>query len=166
MEKESHVSNKLHAIYAALDANNYHKALKLTQHKSISSWKITLALKCHTLRRLGRKEECIGILKNDLLSYIRYNDINGDGKTWNELLNFYLKCKRQKHGYSNEETGTYKNKDNEDSDDDEFRRLDQPLIRDVGQIQTVENIQVITDEVSEIKIKLNAVLFEITEKNR
>ena len=150
MGDESHVSNKLHAIYSALDANNYNKALKLTQHKSISSWKITLALKCHTLRRLGRKEECLGILKNDLLSYIRYNDIDSDGNDWDELHEYYLKSKRQKHGYSNEDTGSYKNKEHEDNDD-EFRRLDQPFIRNVGQIQTVDNSKVITDEVSQLE---------------
>ena len=71
-------SAKLHAIYAALDSHNYTRALKLSQHKSVSSWKITLALRCHTLRRLGRKEECIVLLKNDLLSYIKVDPENDE----------------------------------------------------------------------------------------
>lgn len=136
-------SAKLHAIYAALDSHNYTRALKLSQHKSVSSWKITLALRCHTLRRLGRKEECIVLLKNDLLSYIKVDPENDE-------MSILLDRLRRDKGQGDMVQGNNNGNGQSAEVDNSLKRLDFPLFKSLvkGQAESNGGNEVITDEVS------------------
>ena len=131
--EDHHNSSKLHSIYAALDSHQYTRALKLTQHKSVCAWKITLALRCHTLRRIGRKEECIALLKKSLLGYIKVKTEN------DELGEFLNRLRRQKNDW--------KGDDEKYEIADAFERLDSPLTKTFVEAEAEDETEIITDEV-------------------
>jgi len=154
MAEDQHNHSKLHSIYAALDTHNYTRALKLSQHKSISTWKITLALRCHILRRIGRKEECVSLLKKQILGYIKVDDPKHD-----EVSALLLYLRRQKNQLNNN-NGAGKNQLVSGKNDggssiglleekDALKRLDFPLTKTIMNAELDANGgEVITDEVS------------------
>lgn len=155
-------NNKLNAVYSALDAHDYNRAVKLTQHKSICNQKIALALRAHALDRLERKEECLVLLRDRLLSYLMVkpessaNNDSTEGSKRSEIddcLARVLEEKETNKNNNNNKSNSSNNNDNSTSNNSNNQKrnpietLDSALIeKDYDLIVKQQNSDTITDE--------------------